>query len=237
VSAPCVRADRLSKRFSLITSKRSTLRTLLALVGGEPLQREHWVLKELTFEIQPGDKLALIGRNGSGKTTLLRILTGIYRQTAGSLVLTRRAGALLDCSSGFQRELSVLDNLYLFGALRGIGREILQPREQSILELAELEEFAHTPLKDLSLGQTRRLALSVFSQTRSDFLVFDEVLTNLDPGFRHKAGAFFGALANSSSFLRTYCTKALWLEDGRLRRAGPLAEVLDEYEASFPGQR
>jgi ABC-2 type transport system ATP-binding protein/lipopolysaccharide transport system ATP-binding protein len=213
------------------------------MVGGDSLRRERWALRDLTFTIAQGEKLALVGRNGCGKTTLLRLISGIYRPTSGRLEVGGVPATLLDCSSGFLRELSVVDNIYLFGALHGIDRAALAPCERRVLEQAELLPLAEAPLKDLSLGQVQRLGLSTFSHTRSDFLVLDEVIANLDPGFLQKIEGFFAAIADSdrtvimtshdASFLRRYCSTALWLEDGRIRRKGPFREVIDEYEATF----
>src|SRR6476620_9946800 len=100
-----------------------------ALLKGDSLRNERWVLRDLSFEIASGEKLALIGKNGSGKTTLLRLLTGIVRPSSGQIEVDGTPAALLDCSSGFRRELSVVDNIYLFGALHGISRALLASRE------------------------------------------------------------------------------------------------------------
>jgi lipopolysaccharide transport system ATP-binding protein len=243
LSGVCVRAGGLSKRFLVLNSERTLLRALRSLVTGGSLRREHWVLRQLTFEIRRGEKLALLGKNGSGKTTLLRLLTGIYEQTSGTLAIDGSPRALLSCHAGFHRELPVLDNVYLFGALHGIGRDVLTPREPAILELAELEHLAYAPLKQLSTGQVQRLAVSVFSQTATDFLIFDEVLGNVDPGFVRQTEAFFSSLARSdktvimtshdASLLRKYCRTAMWLDGGRVRMLGPIDEVIDDYERSF----
>ena len=238
-----MRAQRLSKRFFVLKSRKTALRAVRAVLTRQSLKREHWVLRDLTFEIGVGDRLALIGRNGSGKTTLLRILAGIYQKTSGELVVRGSPRALFSCTVGFRPELAVLDNLYLFGALHGVGRAILEPRERAILERTGLEQQAYSPLKELSTGQAQRLALAVFSQTTSDFLIFDEVIANVDHGFRLEFDGFFAALARSgrtlimtshdATVLRRHCRQAIWLHEGQLRRFGPVDEVIDEYEQSF----
>jgi ABC-type polysaccharide/polyol phosphate transport system ATPase subunit len=243
VSETSVRADRLSKRFRVPAGRQTALRRLRALASGDSAARERWVLRDLSFEVRKGEKLALVGENGSGKTTLLRLLTGIYRKTGGTLVVRGQPTALFSCEIGFIRDLSVLDNVYLFGAVYGIGRDVLSPREPDVLERAGVEDLAHAPLRDLSVGQVRRLALSIFSQTASDFLLFDEVVANLDHGFLRESEQFFGSLVRSdrtvimtshdASILRKYCDRALWLDQGRARRIGPVDDVIDEYERSF----
>src|SRR5207248_11231471 len=142
---------------------------------GKSLRREHWVLKDVTFEINSGEKVALVGRNGSGKTTLLRILVRIYRKSSGTLLVTGDPRPLFALPAGMWHELSVVDNIYLFGALHGISRSILAPLERSLLERTELVHLAHNPLRDLSDGQVQRLALAVFSESSSEFLILDEV--------------------------------------------------------------
>jgi ABC-type polysaccharide/polyol phosphate transport system ATPase subunit len=246
LSEACIRAEALSKRFLVAESRKTLLRTVRALAAGEPLRRERWVLQDLTFTVARGEKLALVGRNGAGKTTLLRLLAGIYPQTSGTLVVNAAPAALLNCWTGFHGELPVIDNLYLFGAVHGVGRDVLGPKRQAILEVAGLEELAYAPLKELSTGQVRRLALTVFSHTPGTLLILDEVLANLDRGFLRESELFFEAVVSSnktmimtshdSSVLRKYCERAMWLDNGRVLRLGPCEEVIDAYERSLnPG--
>jgi ABC-type polysaccharide/polyol phosphate transport system ATPase subunit len=243
VSQVCVRAEGLSKRFQLITGRKTALQALRALLRRESFARQHWVLHDLSFTIQKGEKLALIGKNGSGKTTLLRILTGILEQTSGTLELDGAPTALFQASIGFLQDLPVVDNIYLFGAVYGIPRRVLAPGEREVLRLAGLEHLAAAPFKELSLGQGQRLALSIFAQTTNDFLIFDEVFANVDLGFLRASAGFFASLARSdrtvimtshdSAFLRKHCQTALWLDEGRLRRYGTVDDVIAEYEWSF----
>ncbi len=243
MSAACVRAQGLSKHFLVPRRRRTALRALRAAVRGDPLKQEFWVLKDLSFEVFKGDKLAVVGKNGSGKTTLLRILTGIYEPTAGTLLVDGSPSALFNYSVGFMRELSVLDSIFLFGAVCGMSRRFLRDKVEGILGLAELEHLRYAPHMDLSIGQVQRLALSVFFQTPNDFLVFDEVLANVDHGFARHAESFFRSLAASSktvvmtshdsAFLQRHCSHAMWLDEGRIRAAGPVQEIVSEYERSF----
>lgn len=238
----CLGVYHLSKRFLVLKSQKSLLRVLRAWASGGSLRREHWVLRDVTFEIEKGEKVALVGKNGSGKTTLLRILAGIFQQTSGALAVDQSPAALFSCSIGFLRDLPVVDNIYLFGAVHGIDRSTMAQKQEAILEMAEVDHLAYSPLKELSLGQVQRLALSIFSQAPNEFLIFDEVLANVDHGFMRKSESYFESLARSgrtliltshdSSFLRRYCERAIWLDGGRLRRSGPFEVVIDEYERS-----
>jgi ABC-type polysaccharide/polyol phosphate transport system ATPase subunit len=238
-----VRAEGLSKRFYLLKKRRTVVETIGLLVRGEPLAREHWVLRDVSFQIDRGDKVALIGRNGAGKSTLLRILSGIYSATTGTLLVTGSPSPLLSSSAGLRHDLTVLENLYLFGAVHRVPRRTLRELEQSILERTELAHLAHSSLKELSVGQVQRLALTVYSATPSEFLILDEVIGHVDHGFRQEFYRFFAALAESpktlimtshdAPVLRRFCQKALWLDGGTVRRFGPVHDVLDEYEDSF----
>ena len=238
-----VRLERVGKRFLVPRAQRTTLRVVRALVRGETLRDELWALREVSFELPAGGRLALIGRNGSGKTTLLRLLAGILAPTLGTLEVASRPRALFSTTVGFSQELSAADNVFLFGAVHGMTRRTLAPRLDAIIHRAGLERLMHAPLKDLSMGQVQRLALSIFGETTERFLVFDEVLGNVDRGFARTADAFFRSLAEDGrtivmtshdpAFLRSYCERAIWIEDGRVRRDGPFDPIMREYESSF----
>jgi ABC-type polysaccharide/polyol phosphate transport system ATPase subunit len=241
----CISARGVSKRFMLVTRHRSVLRVLRALLGGQPLVREHWVLRDLSLDIRHGEKVALLGRNGAGKSTLLRILAGIYASTSGSLVLGAVPQALFSAGVGFERELTVLDNMYLFGAVHGLSRPAMRRRTETILKMADIEHLAYARLRDLSVGQVQRLAFSIFIQNESRFLIFDEALGNVDLTFARKGDAYFEALARSDKtllmtshdmdFLRRCCQRAVWLDGGAIRLDGPFEEVAAAYEQELNG--
>jgi ABC-type polysaccharide/polyol phosphate transport system ATPase subunit len=243
LTTAAVRCERLGKRFLVLRSQRTALRALRAFIGGEPLRREMWVLRDLSFEIARGEKLALLGRNGSGKTTLLRLVAGILEPTCGRITVRGNPRPLFSAEVGFMSELSVVENVFLFGAVHGMDRRALGPRLPEILKTTGLEALAHVPMKDLSTGQVQRLALAVFAESDSDLVILDEVIGNVDHGFLRAADRYFSALAASTrtlimtshdtSFLRAYCSSALWIEDGAVRLHGPFESVVREYEASF----
>lgn len=237
----CMKIESLSKRFLVLKRKETALRVLKALIKQETLRRELWVLRDISFEVEKGEKLAIIGKNGSGKTTLLRILTGIYNKTSGNLKIEGNLSALFKCWIGFNLDLSVVDNIYLFGAVHGMGRDVLDYKIHEILELAELYHLRFSPLKELSLGQQQRLALSVFFQNTSDFLIFDESLAFVDKDFLQKCDKYFQNLFSSdkktvimtshnNSFLKKYCKVAIWLNEGRISMFGEARAVIGEYE-------
>jgi ABC-type polysaccharide/polyol phosphate transport system ATPase subunit len=237
-----ITAKSLSKRFYVLKKERTFLRALKAVAQRNHIQKELWVLKDINFTIKKGEKIALIGRNGCGKTTLLRILTGTYDKTGGYFETRATPLSLYRYMVGASGDLSVTDNIFLFGALYGLDRRFLNPRLGHILENAELSHLAFSPLKELSSGERERLSLSIFSHVQSDFLIFDEGLAFIDRKFSEKCRSYFHDLLASEktviitghdrSFLKELCTRALWLDDGRIRMSGGVNEVFDEYERS-----
>jgi ABC-type polysaccharide/polyol phosphate transport system ATPase subunit len=238
-----VKVENLSKRFYLRKSKKTFLRTLKSLINGVRIKEELWTLKDITFEIKKGEKVAIIGKNGCGKTTLLRILTGIYDKTSGRLEVKGKPICLFRSSVGACSDLPVIDNIYLLGAVYGLERKFLKNRTDEILETAELSHLAFSPLKELSIGQQARFAFSIFFQVDTDFLVFDESLESIDQGFVERCKVYFQDLFSSgktvimtshdASFLKDMCKRALWIDGGRIRMSGEAGEVISEYERSF----
>ncbi len=242
MSDELIRAEALSKRFALRTRRRPVLAALREALSGLDPQRELWALADASFGIDRGERVAVIGANGCGKTTLLRLIAGIFRPTRGSLTVRAEPRVLFRSGVGLTPELSVVDNILLFGAVHGIDRGTLIAKLRWILEFSELETMAYAPLKSLSLGQVRRLALSTFLEGRGDLLILDEGLDNVDEAFRRRVvERLQGAVRGDTTFLMTshdpellreLCGKGLWLEAGRLRQAGDLDSVLSAYQRS-----
>ena len=198
-------------------------------------------MRDISFTIRRGEKVAVIGRNGSGKTTLLRLIAGIISPSSGSLTVASEPLALFKFWIGQNADLPVIDNIFLFGAVCGMKRRQTGPLVAKILDAADIRELGFAPLRDLSLGQRQRLALSIVFQAPADFLVFDETFVHVDQAFFRECNAFFIGMAQSSrtmvmtshdhNFLEKYCQRALWLDKGHIRRDGPAAEVIAAYNA------
>ena len=241
MNEPLVLAEQIGKRYRVLKRQRTTLRALKALHKREHLTMELWALRDLSFAIVPGEKVALIGRNGSGKTTLLRLLAGIIEPSEGRMQIASEPLALFKFWIGQNADLPVLDNIYLFGAVCGMKREELARRIPEILGVADIEDLGYAPLRDLSLGQRQRLALSIVFQARAEFLIFDETFVHVDQWFFRECRAFFDRLAASPrtmiitshdhEFLKSHCRRALWLEKGRLRLDGEATAVIEAYDA------
>lgn len=186
---------------------------------------EFWADKNVSFSLEPGDMLGIIGTNGAGKSTLLKAISGIMKPTEGSIQVKGSIAALLELASGFDGDLTVRENTYLRGAMLGYTRKFMDDTYDSIIAFAELEEFQDRPFKQLSSGMKSRLAFSIACLVEPDILILDEVLSVGDGAFRKKSGdkmkeilsgGVTGILVSHSvSQVREMCNKILWLDHGK----------------------
>lgn len=187
--------------------------------------QEFWANRDITFTLEEGDMLGIIGTNGAGKSTLLKAISGIMRPTEGTIRRRGTVAALLELASGFDGDLTVKENTYLRGALLGYTRRFMDEAYESIIQFAELKEEEDRPFKHLSSGMKSRLAFSIASMVRPDLLILDEVLSVGDGAFRKKSEAkmkeiIFGGsttilVSHSLGQVRSLCNKILWLHQGR----------------------
>jgi len=240
MSDTCVGAEKLSKKFNIIKRRLTLFRALKAVFGGVSFKRELRVLDNISFDIKKGERFAIVGKNGSGKTTLLRILAGIYEENSGRLYMSEQPKVMFNLSIGINLFLSVIDNIYLLGALHGISRKDIEGDVPNILKMAELEDLKYEFVRRISRGQQQRLVLSVFLHAPGNFFVFDESITFVDLSFRRifeehleklfARNATVILVSHDLEFLRKYCDKAMWLEDGKIRSFGNAGDVVGEYE-------
>jgi ABC-2 type transport system ATP-binding protein len=200
---------------------------------------EFWADKHITFTIEDGDMLGIVGTNGAGKSTLLKAITGIMLPTKGTVVTRGKIAALLELSSGFDNELTVRENTYLRGALLGYTRAFMDAHYSEIIAFAELEDFQDYAFKQLSSGMKSRLAFSIACLVNPDILILDEVLSVGDEAFKAKSAARIkdilrngvtGVLVSHSvKQVREMCNKVLWLDHGNQIAFGPADVVCDAY--------
>jgi len=236
---PILRLRGVSKMFRLETEARTMYRIIRKLATGEDERKSIWALKDVDLTLDRGEKIGLIGGNGAGKTTLLRVILGIIRPTAGTVELNAKATGFLSLGVGMERDLSVLDNINLFGMIMGMGKDQITERMDAIVEFSGLGEYLHSPLRDLSSGMYQRLAFSIAKESRPDLLVLDEILMGGDIWFQKKALRFFedNDLEGSSliftshdlGLIERFCEKAVWIEGGKIMAQGPTEEVISMY--------
>lgn len=214
---------------------------VLRHLSGSYKVREFWADKHITFSLERGDMLGIIGGNGAGKSTLLKAISGIMIPVSGDIQVTGNIAALLELSSGFDGDLTVKENAYLRGALLGYTRRFMDSKYEEIIDFAELNAFQDRPFKQLSSGMKSRLAFSIACLVEPDILILDEVLSVGDGAFRRKSGnkirdilhsGVTGILVSHSiGQVRELCNKVLWLDKGRqITFTDDIQTVCDAYE-------
>ncbi|MEV8250827.1 ABC transporter ATP-binding protein [Microbacterium sp. NPDC076768] len=202
---------------------------------------EFWALRDVSFSVQPGESIGVVGRNGQGKSTLLRLVAKVLLADEGIVSVNGGVAPLIEITGGFVGDLTVRENVRLTAGLHGMSREEVARRYDGIIEFAELAGFEDTPYKHLSNGMKVRLAFSVVSQLDEPILLVDEVLAVGDKAFRKKCykridellaeGRTLFFVSHNEHDLRRFCTRGLYLDKGVLALDGPIGEVLDRYNA------
>ena len=202
--------------------------------------QEFWADRHISFSLEEGEMLGIIGSNGAGKSTLLKVVSGIMEPTEGYVRRKGNIAALLELGSGFDGDLTVKENTYLRGAMLGYTRKFMDETYEKIIEFAELEEFQDRPFKQLSSGMKSRLAFSIASLVQPDILILDEVLSVGDGAFCKKSeakmleiingGATAILVSHSLGQVRELCTKVLWLERGEQIAVGDKEMICDLYQ-------
>ena len=208
--------------------------------------RDFYADRHVSFSLEPGDMLGIIGSNGAGKSTLLKAISGIMRPSEGTVWAGGNVVALLELGTGFDDELTVKENTFLRGALLGYTRKFMLDRYQEIIKFAELEEFENRPFKQLSSGMKSRLAFAIASFVQPDILILDEVMAVGDGGFRKKSedktreiiagGATTILVSHDQGQIREMCNKVLWLHKGhQIAFNDDVQKTVDDYERFLDG--
>jgi lipopolysaccharide transport system ATP-binding protein len=204
-----------------------------------------WALEDVSFEVQAGEAVGIIGRNGAGKTTLLKVLSRITEPTSGRALLAGRVGSLLEVGTGFHPELTGRENVFLNGAILGMTRVDIAKRFDDIVEFAETQAFLDTPVKRYSSGMQVRLAFAVAAHLEPEILIVDEVLAVGDASFQRKSLGKMGDVASEGrtvlfvshnmSVISRLCEKGLWLDQGKVSAQGEMEDVVRRYLGSEVG--
>ncbi len=197
-------------------------------------------VNDVSFTLEKGDMLGIIGTNGAGKSTLLKVITQIMRPSKGNVRVNGKIAALLELASGFDGDLNLKENAYLRGAMLGYTREFMDKKYPEILEFSELKEFEERPFKQLSSGMKSRIAFAIASMVEPEILILDEVLSVGDGSFREKSEAKMKEIiengkvtilvSHSIPQVRRMCNKVLWLDHGKQIAFGESEPICDKYE-------
>jgi len=245
VSTPIIEVRELSKVYRLGTIGATTLRESFHRWWGkrrghpEPDAREFWALRNVSFAVQPGEIVGIIGRNGAGKSTLLKILSRITEPTSGRATIRGRVASLLEVGTGFHPDLTGRENVFLNGAILGMKRAEIRRKFDEIVAFAEVEQFIDTPVKRYSSGMYVRLAFAVAAHLEPEILIIDEVLAVGDATFQKKCLGKMDAVAkggrtvlfvsHNMQAVSSLCNRALFLRAGQREIDGPAREAVSAY--------
>lgn len=236
-----IRLDRISlwrrtqEEFSYNLKK-----TLLSFIEGKYRKpAKKLVLDDVNLSVSSGDKIGIIGANGSGKSTLLKLICGILTPTSGRMRVSGKIAPLIELGAGFDIDLSVVDNIILYGVLLGFSRKEMKKRIPSILQFAELEDYAFIPVKGLSSGMVARLGFAIATDVQPDILILDEVLSVGDERFRNKCQQRIDdiwthktavlVVSHSMEFINKSCNLCIWLDKGKVKFCGNTEKAIRLY--------
>lgn len=228
----------LSKIYKLYDQPIDRLKEALSF-SKKTYCREYYALRNISFNIDKGEILGIIGDNGSGKSTILKIIAGVLNPTEGDIAIKGRVSALLELGAGFNGEYTGIENIYLYGTMMGKSKEETDKDIESILAFADIGEFIHQPVKTYSSGMFARLAFAVAINVNPDILIVDEILAVGDQNFQIKCmkkmkemmsgGTTVLYVAHDINAIKRFCTKVLWLKDGQIQEYGHVDRVTDKY--------
>lgn len=234
-----VEVSNLTKAYKLYSKKSDRLREALDF-SGKQYHTPFYALNDVSFTIEKGETIGILGTNGSGKSTLLKILSGVVAPTSGSVMVNGKISALLELGAGFNPEYTGLENIALHGTMMGYSSEEMEKKAEEIIRFADIGEYIAQPVKTYSSGMFARLAFAAAINVEPEVLIVDEVLSVGDMRFQIKCmnqmkkmmenGTTILYVSHDISSVRRFCKRSLWLNKGQLMAAGETNEVADQYE-------
>lgn len=233
-----IKVENLSKVYNLYDRPIERMKEALS-IRRKTYHRDHYALKDVSFEVKRGENIGIIGVNGAGKSTLLKIITGVTTPTTGSVQVNGKISALLELGTGFNPEYTGIENIYLNGTMMGYSREQIDAKVDSIVEFAGIGEFIHQPVKTYSSGMFARLAFAVAINVEPEILIVDEVLSVGDTRFQIKCmdkmkqliegGTTVLFVSHDTYAIRRFCTRAVWINKGEVMADGDVNLIADKY--------
>ncbi|MEP7008729.1 MAG: ABC transporter ATP-binding protein [Acidobacteriota bacterium] len=241
-----IRLDGVSLCYRLAKQRIPSIKDYaIHLMKGALSYEKLWALRDVSFSVRDGETVGIIGRNGAGKSTLLKVISGVLKPTEGKRDVRGLVVPILELGTGFDHELTGLENIYLNALLLGRKRKEIDAALDRIIEFSGLGDFVRAPIRNYSTGMVARLGFSIATAWLPDVLILDEVLSVGDAAFTrrceeriaefHAAGTTILLVSHSEAAIKKSCTRCLWLDAGRLRDDGPTAEVLAAYSGDTHG--
>lgn len=238
-----IKVENVSVKFNLAMAKYDGLKEyMISLFKGQVLYQEFQALKDVSFTVNKGDSLGIVGFNGSGKSTLLKVIAGILRPDEGKATVNGEIAPLIELGAGFDHNLTARENIYFNGALRAINKKVIEEKYDAIVDFAEIHDFIDVPIKNFSSGMRARLGFATAIMFDPDVLIADEVLSTGDYRFQAKCEAKIDEMrkngvtilfvSHSASQVEKVCSKAIWLDKGKIIMQGTSKEVCSAYEKS-----
>lgn len=246
VAPGAIRIEHVSRRFRVHDKATRSLKELAVSLGRDT-GRDVQALSDVSFSVEPGEAVALVGRNGSGKSTLLRIVSGIIQPTSGRVEVGGRVGSLLELGAGFHPEFSGRENVYLNGSIMGFARRTIDQAMDEIVAFAELERFIDLPVRTYSSGMVMRLGFAVAAHVQADVLLLDEVFAVGDEEFQRKCfrkvaefkqrGGTIVFVSHDAGAVERLCERAVLLRHGQVVVDGPAQQALQVYQRQLAAER
>lgn len=235
-----IQVNHVSMRFNLGIEKINTLKErFIKIAKREMPKNEFWALKDVSFHIERGDVLGVVGANGAGKSTLLKVVSGVLKPTEGTVNVQGKIAPMLELGAGFDSELTARENVFLNGSILGYKKNFLESKYEEIVAFSELQDFMDVPVRNFSSGMLARLAFSISTLVNPEVLIVDEILSVGDLAFQKKSydkmekmihgGTTVLFVSHAVDTIQKMCNKAIWLDKGKLIQFGTSEEVCAEY--------
>lgn len=238
----------VSMRFRLSREKITSIKDyVLKTLKRDIHYNEFYALKDVSFQVQKGDRVGILGLNGAGKSTLLKVIAGVYRPSAGTVVKRGKVIPLLELGAGFEKDYTGRENIFLYGSFLGYSREFIESKYDEIVSFAELEKFMDVPVTNYSSGMRARLGFAIATVVEPEILILDEVLSVGDAKFKKKSEQKIRSMmkddvtvlfvSHSASQVKSICNKAIILDHGKLVAQGGSEEMCTIYERMIAGEK
>ena len=246
MSKTAIEVDNVSMKFNLSREKVDSLKDyIFKTIKREIQYNEFWALKNVSFSVEKGDRVGILGLNGAGKSTLLKVISGVFKPTEGHVDKHGKMVPLLELGAGFDPQYTGKENIYLYGAMLGYTKKFIDSKYDEIVEFSELQKFMDVPVKNYSSGMKSRLGFSIATVVEPKILILDEVLSVGDAKFRKKSekkimsmfdsGVTVLFVSHSLEQVQRHCNKAMILEKGKLIAYGDIDPISEQYSKMIGG--